>query len=138
VTRALGIQFRSGLNILRFYDLRERMTHAKPAEQLATLNEMRHIVEQERKGGEELIELCRRDSRLGFHSEAEGYKYFPEKIRWRMKQLQGLLDTEIPAIQREIQAGTDVFAAYTGRTPTGPTAHSLYCADIADYCADIA
>jgi hypothetical protein len=88
-------------------------------------------VEQERKGGEELIELCRRDSRLGFHSEAEGYKYFPEKIRWRMNQLRGLLDTEIPALQREIQADTDVFAEYTGRTPTGPAAHSLYCADIA-------
>jgi len=131
VARALGIQFRSGLNILRFYDLREHMTHEKPAEQLATLKELRSIVETERSGGEELIELCQRDSRLGFHSEAEGYKYFPEKIRWRMSQLQGLLDTEMPALEREIQGGADVFAEYAGRTPTGPTARSLYCADIA-------
>lgn len=131
MARVLGIQFRSGLNILRFYDLRERMTHEKPAEQLATLKELRPIVEAEFNGGEKLIELCRRDSRLGFHSEAEGYKYFPEKIRWRMNQLQGLLDTEIPALEREIERGEDVFAEYTGRTPTGPTARSLYCADIA-------
>jgi hypothetical protein len=129
--RALGIQFRSGLNILRFYDLRERMVHEKPAAQLATLKEMHAIVEAELKGGEELIELCRRDSRLGFHSEAEGYKYFPEKIRWRMNQLQTLLDTEMPALEREIERGADVFAEYAGRTPKGPTARSLCCTDLA-------
>ena len=131
VARALGIQFRSGWNILRFYDLRERMAHEKPAEQSATLKEMRPIVEAELAGGAELIDLCRRDSRLGFHSEAEGYKYFPEKIQWRMDQLRGLLDKEMPAFEREIQRGEDVFAEYAGRTPTGPTARSLYCADIA-------
>lgn len=131
VAKALGIQFRSGLNILRFYDLRERMTHEKPAEQLATLKELRPIVEAELKSDEELIELCRRDSRLGFHSEAEGYKYFPQKIRWRMNQLQGLLDTEILSLECKIERGEDVFAEYTGRAPTGPTARSLYCADIA-------
>jgi hypothetical protein len=131
VARALGIQFRSGSNILRFYDLRERMAHEKPAGQFAMLKEMRSIVEAERKGGEELIALCKRDSRLGFHSEAEGYKYFPEKIRWRMTQLQGLLDTEIPWFEREIQQGVDVFAEYAGRVPKGPTARSVYCADIA-------
>ena len=131
VARALGIQFRSGLNILRFYDLRERMTQESGEKQLATLQRIRHIIEDELQGGEELIELCRRDSRLGFHSEAEGYKYYPEKIRWRMDQLRGLLDKEIPALESEIERGADVFAEYTGRTPKGPTARSLYCADIA-------
>ena len=87
VAKALGIQFRSGLNILRFYDLRERMTREKPAAQVATLQSLRSLVEAELKGGEELIELCRRDSRLGFHSEAEGYKYFPELIRWRIQPI---------------------------------------------------
>lgn len=130
VARALGIQFRSGLNILRFYDLRERMAHQKPADQLATLQEMRRLVEAEIAGGEELVTLCERDSRLGFHSEAEGYKYFPEKIRWRIKQLRGLLDTEMPALQQEIERGTDVFAEYAGRSPKGPRAHSRFCADI--------
>ena len=130
VARALGIQFRSGLNILRFYDLRERMVRDNPAKQLATLKEMRSIVEAELKGGEELIELCRRDSRLGFHSESEGYKYFPEKIRWRMNQLRGLLDTEMPVLQCEIERGVDVFAEYAGRAPAGPTSRSHYCNDI--------
>ena len=117
VARALGLQFRSGLNILRFYDLRESMVHAAAATRLETLKEMRRIVEAELKNDAELIGLCEADSRLGFHSEAEGYKYFPAKIRWRMEQLQGLLDKEFPALEREIAAGTDVFAEYAGRNP---------------------
>jgi hypothetical protein len=130
VAKALGIQFHSGENILRFYDLRERMAKEKPAAAVATLKEMRPIVEAELKGDEELLGLCEKDSRLGFHSEAEGYKYFPEKIRWRMKQLRELLEIEMPALQKELEQGVDVFAEYAGRTPTGPVAHSRFCADI--------
>jgi len=130
VARALGIQFRSGLNILRFYDLRERMVREAAAKQLETLKEMRRIVEAELKNDAELIGLCQADSRLGFHSEAEGYKYFPAKIRWRMDQLQGLLDRELPALEREIAGGTDVFAEYAGRKPGAPAVRSLFCADI--------
>ncbi|MDD4872045.1 MAG: hypothetical protein PHR77_15925 [Kiritimatiellae bacterium] len=130
VAKALDIQFRSGLNILQFYDLRERMVQEKPATQIETLKEMRQIVEEELKSGGELIGLCEADSRLGFHSEANGYKYYPAKIRWRMNQLQRLLDKEFPALESEIAAGTDVFAAYSGRKPDGPSARSLFCADI--------
>ncbi len=132
VARALGIQFRSGLNILRFYDLRERMVNEPPEKQLVTLKEMRRIVEEEHKSGTELISLCERDSRLGFHSEAEGYKYFPEKIRWRMNQLKNVLEKEIPVLEREITSGKDVFAVYAGRTPAGVSLHSRYCGEIGD------
>ena len=130
VAKALGIQFRSGLNILQFYDLRERMVHETPAQQLETIKELRRIAEEELKNGGELVALCEADSRLGFHSEAGGYKYYPAKIRWRMKQIQGLLDKEFPALEREIASGTDVFAAYSGRKPDGPAVRSLFCADI--------
>ena len=132
VARALGIQFRSGLNILRFYDLRERMVNEPPEKQLVTLKEMRRIVEEEHKSGTELISLCERDSRLGFHSEAEGYKYFPEKIRWRMNQLKNVLEKEIPVLEREITSGKDVFAVYAGRTPAGVSLHSRYCGEVGD------
>ncbi len=137
VARALGIQFRSGLNILRFYDLRERMVNEKAAKQLVTLGEMRRIVEEERKNGAELVWLCGRDSRLGFHSEAEGYKYFPEKIRWRMNQLKNVLEKEIPALERDIASGKDVFAEYSGRAPAGVSLRSLYCGDIGNRTKDI-
>ncbi len=128
--RALGIQFRSGANILCFYQLRERMTQEKQKQQLATLAEMQRIVEDELKGDAQLIELCKNDSRLGFHSEAEGYKYYPKKIRWRMDQLEKVLDVEIPVLKSEIEQGVDPFAEYTGRKPKGPTTRSGYCAEI--------
>ncbi|MDD2455194.1 MAG: hypothetical protein PHG96_09545 [Kiritimatiellae bacterium] len=130
VARALGIQFRSGLNILRFYDLRERMVNEKPEKQRVILGEMRRIVEEEHKSGAELIGLCGRDSRLGFHSEAEGYKYFPAKIRWRMNQLQNVLEKEFPALERDIASGKDVFAAYSGRAPADASLRSLYRGEI--------
>lgn len=130
VARALGIQFRSGLNILQFYALRERMVHETSEHQIVTLEEMRRIVEAELKNDTELILLSQADSRLGFHSEAEGYKYFPAKIRWRMDQLQELLDKEIPALKRKILIGEDVFAEYAGRKPRAPCVRSRFCADI--------
>ncbi len=136
VARALGIQFRSGLNILRFYSLRERMVHETSRQQLETLDDIRRIVEAELQNDIELLTLCQADSRLGFHSEAEGYKYFPAKISWRMDQLQQLLDEEIPALEREITSGTDVFAEYSGRTPRASCVHSRFCADIEHRLAD--
>ncbi|HUS80734.1 MAG TPA: hypothetical protein VM283_05655, partial [Armatimonadota bacterium] len=97
---ALGLQFRSGYQILRFYALRERLADAKsPAVKLRLLGEMRALVEAELEVDEELLPLAEADSRLGFHSEAEGYKYFPDLIRWRMEQLRWLLREEFPEVQ---------------------------------------
>ena len=31
-----------------------------------------------------MIPLCENDNRLGYHSEAEGFKFFPEKLNDRM------------------------------------------------------
>lgn len=132
VAQALGLQFRSGLNILRFYDLRERMTCEVPPRQLTTLGELRRIVEEELAAGAELVALCECDSRLGFHSEAEGYKYFPAKIRWRMERLEALLARDFPALERAIVAGVDVFAEYTGRSPAGPVIFSKYCGTLGE------
>jgi hypothetical protein len=126
VARALGIQFHSGLNILRFYDLRERLVGEAPARQRTTLGEMRRIVEEELADGDELLGLCGCDARLGFHSEAEGYKYFPAKIRWRMDQLRRLLEQQFPALERALAAGQDVFAAYAGRAPAGAVVRAPY------------
>ena len=91
VAEALGIQFRSGHNILRFYLLREQMLRMNGRERLSVLKQLREIVGAELELNEQLLKLCASDSRLGFHSEAEGYMYFPEKIRWRMQQLRTVL-----------------------------------------------
>jgi hypothetical protein len=123
VAEALGIQFRSGYNILRFYRLREEMLRMEGTRRLDLLGALGDIVREELALDERLLLLCERDSRLGFHSEAEGYKYYPEKIRWRMGQLRQVLAQDVPELERLIREGEPLFPEYTGRRPTGAVAH---------------
>jgi hypothetical protein len=125
VAKALGIQFRSGYNILRFYQLREKMFRMEGMERLHILDQLHSIISEEMELNEKLLELCRRDSRLGFHSEAEGYKYFPEKIQWRMQQLQDLVDNDIPKLEQMIRKNKLLFPEFTGKEPSGPTAYAI-------------
>jgi len=105
LAEALGIQFKSGYNILRFYALREQLLNAEPNLQKAILDEMETIAQDEIRGSERLIKLCENDSRLGFHSEAEGYKYFPAKLQWRVNLLKDLLQNDFPAFRNAIATG---------------------------------
>ena len=123
IAKALGIQFRSGHNILRFYHLREKMFRMQGSERLVLLQQMSDIVRDEIAGDQELLLLCEKDSRLGFHSEAEGYKYFPAKIRWRMTQLKHVLENDVPELEKIIASGEPLFPEYTGAKPEGPVAH---------------
>lgn len=119
VAEALGLQFRSGLNILRFYALREEIAIKEKIDKIAFMKQMEYLVKEEISISSQLLELVKYDSRLGFHSEAEGYKYFPEKIHWRIAQLNELLGNEFPRIKKRIAAGLVPFPAYTGEEPQG-------------------
>lgn len=123
VARALGIQFRSGYNILHFYDLREKMLHMRGLGRLSVLKELSDIIREEMILDKQLLVLCTRDSRLGFHSEAEGYKYYPAKIKWRMRQLNKVLSDEVPVLAEQIRNNRPLFPKYTGVTPSGPVVH---------------
>ena len=119
---ALGLQFRSGCNILTFYSLREQLADAKrPARRIALLEKMKYLAHAELDIDAELLPLAEADSRLGFHSEAEGYKYFPALIRWRMDQLQHLLEREFPSVEQKAREPRSLFPDYTGEQPTGLT-----------------
>lgn len=120
VALALGLQFQSGYNILRFYLMREDLPDMKRNGRLAALQEMKGLVQHELEIDKELLALCLKDSRLGFHSEAEGYKYYPALIRWRRRQLQDLLAREFPRVERRVRKGGALFPEYTGKTPVGP------------------
>jgi hypothetical protein len=126
VAEALGIQLRSGYNILNFYNLREKMFRMDGKERLDILDTMTNIIKEEKQLDEKLLKLCENDSRLGFHSEAEGYKYFPGKIRWRMDQLQSVLDNDVPEVRKTINSGKPLFPGYTGKEPAGPVAESVF------------
>jgi hypothetical protein len=117
LAEALGIQFQSGADILEFYALREKLAWGRGKERLETLERMKALVKLELALDAKLLPLSQADSRLGFHSEAEGYKYFPERIRWRMQQLDRLLATEFPEIEQRLRQGLAAFPEYIGQEP---------------------
>ncbi len=120
VALAIGIQLRSGYNILRFYELRELLADAqKPADRLRLLKAMRLLVRHELELDRELLPLASDESILGFIAEAEGYKYYPALIRWRMRQLRRLLKEEFPAVERRARRTLPLFPDYTGEQPAG-------------------
>lgn len=111
---ALGIQFRSGYNILRFYDLRERVLYGGTEAAPALLEKLRAIVNEEIENTTAMVALCAQNPYLGFQAEAEGYKYFPERLRWRETQLRGLLASEFVQAEKAIAAGERVFPEASG------------------------
>ena len=114
VADAVGIIFRSGLNTLRFYDLRNKLAlgHTDPA---PTLSEMRGIVYEEIENSRALIPITERDNRIGYHSEAHGYKIFPEKLKWRIGELEKLLETEFVTVSDRISRGELPIPFYYGK-----------------------
>jgi hypothetical protein len=125
VSKALGIQFRSGYNILRFYMLREEMFQMEGKKRLDILKQLTDIINEEIENDKQLLVLCEKDSRLGFHSEAEGYKYFPAKIRWRIQQLKEVLANDVPEVEKKIRGDQLLFPEFTGKKPVGAIAHSV-------------
>ncbi|MBQ9501525.1 MAG: hypothetical protein IJU70_05150, partial [Lentisphaeria bacterium] len=114
LARAVGLQMRSVCNVLEFYLLRQEMFYTK----CDHTERMKSIVGDEMANSRAMIGLCERDSRLGYHSEAEGYLFFPAKLEARIKLLEELLEKDFPAFRIDDPA-IDV---YTGRTVTGPAA----------------
>ena len=104
---AAGLLFRSGANILRFYALRAENRGFTPV--------MREIMREEAENSLKMELLCRNDSRLGFHSEAENYKFFPEKLLARVRILREF-QIRPPESQKE-----KILKAFTGRFRHGPT-----------------
>jgi len=127
--RALGLQFESGYNILFFYFLRDKLATAKTCRrQKALLKELRSIVLAEIDNDKTLLKLCAENKTLGFHSEAEGYKYFPEKIKWRIDQLRALLNVEFPRVAKQTgQYPLPSFENYIGQ---GSSIQAYKCAHV--------
>ena len=128
VAKAIGIQFRSGYNILQFYLLREKMLRMTGMERLHMLKALKEIVYRELESDNELLLLSKQDSRLGYHPEAEGYKYYPSRIRWRMEQLHRVLSEDFPETEKQIREGRMLFPEYTGEAPAGLVARSVWSA----------
>lgn len=125
VAHTLAILLHSGNNILKFYELRTQLLRgAVNAEQI--LQQMEGIVKEEICNSKATIPLCEKDPRLGYHSEAEGYKFFPEKLRDRIEKLNQLLLT-FPEVMQRLAKGQKAISWQPGAgektysLPTDPT-----------------
>jgi hypothetical protein len=115
LAEAIGLQFASGYNVMRFYLMRRQLFDLSPREALEYLAAMERIVREEIKNSQRLEVLCAADSRLGFHSEAERYQYCGTRLQWRVTVLNDLLATEFPEYRAAFQAGKQVSRFAEGR-----------------------
>ncbi len=104
VARALDILFDSGANILEFYFCRNQLA-CMQSDAKALLTRLRSIAEKEIENSKALAALSEADGRLGYHAEAAAYKFFPEKLIWRIGELEKMLKTEFPAVEKRIEEG---------------------------------
>ena len=110
---SIGYIFNSGYNVLRFYKLRH-LLGTKQGDALSILKQMEEIVKEEIKISSSLIPICENDKRIGYHTEANGYKIFPEKLKWRISELENLLKEEFPLAQKRILKGEIPLEFYYG------------------------
>lgn len=108
---AIGLLFESGRNILKFYKLREQLGKGED-DPWETVTEMERIVVEEMAHSGSMIELCNADPRMGYHSEAEGFKFFPEKLKARISKLERLLDTDFSEIRSRLLNGKQPLGCY--------------------------
>ncbi len=113
LSRSLGLLFDSGCNILNFYKLRS-MLGREEGDANEILDAMETLVEAEIENSKEMVTLCKLDKRLGYHSEAEGFKFFPAKLEARIEYLEKLLDTEFVEVRQRISDGLVPLEYYLG------------------------
>ena len=109
VMQSFRILCRSGRDILKFYRARRdavfasRLRHDN-AEALRQVREMTLLATGAKAHAAQILPLCERDSRLGFHSEAETYKFHPELLKWRQLSLDRTL-ARLGEIAQELASG---------------------------------
>ena len=108
---AIKLLFTSGNNILRFYKLREQLG-VEVSDPWAILTEMEAIVSEEIKGSQKMIEICDIDPRIGYHSEAEGFKFFKEKLEARIENLNALYTKDFKEIRARLLEGKPPLGYY--------------------------
>jgi len=115
IADCIRILFDGARNILEFYLLRDRLGRREGnAEEL--LSRMEQLVHNEIANSRNMIPLCNADGTLGYHSEGEGYKFFPEKLLDRIAHLETLLCEEFTQVRMRLQKGIAPLAYYLGET----------------------
>ena len=103
----IAIQTSSMRRTFEFYRAREEMIYFRKDHKAF----MHKLIAEELKDTLRMSELCKQDSRLGYHAEVESFLFFPEKLEMRAKLLQEC-DAEIDSFDYD----ADVLKAYRGET----------------------
>ena len=98
---ALQLLVESGSNILKFYKLREELGQGA-FDPWATVTSMEAIVQKEINNSHRMVEICDTDPRIGYHSEAEGFKFFKEKLEARVNKLERLFEEDFDEIRSRL------------------------------------
>ncbi|MBQ9922679.1 MAG: hypothetical protein IJO52_10860 [Clostridia bacterium] len=119
VAAALDCQFESGMEIMEFYYLRDKLGLGD-GNAVEILNRMEEIVHNEIEISRRLSKISANDGRLGYHSEAEGFRYFPEKLEDRAEYLEKLLETEFREVRQRIADNLPPLEYYEGVEQDAP------------------
>lgn len=79
---------------------------------LPILNELKKIIFLEIDNSRQMLELCSKDKRLGYHSEAEAFKFYPSLLEERILYLENLLKTEFSEVENRISNNKPPLAYY--------------------------
>lgn len=132
VCEAIGVHFRSGLHFIRFIRLRDRLPglggvvawphpdyqkiYGQPLAKTSAdirkiIKEIRAIVGAEYKMVSDYLPMCRRDSRLGFHSEG-GYRFHPRDLTMKLRQLRHMLMVTIPRYENRRKVLPEAYSEF--------------------------
>ena len=104
VAEAMGILIDSSSRIFRFYAMRSALFKNTGSPE-KILDRMEELVTAEIAASDRLAELCEFDPRLGYHSEAEVSKFFPEKLRWRSGLLREVILKQFAECRSHLRSG---------------------------------
>ena len=108
---AIELLLASGSNILKFYKLREQLG-AETCDPWEIVTKMEAIVREEIDNSSRMIDICNIDPRIGYHSEAEGFKFFKDKLEARIKKLETLYVTDFEEIRARLLEGKHPLGYY--------------------------
>lgn len=121
VAEALSLQWDATARILRWYRMREHLARRSPNGRKALFADMSRLIDEQLHGVMRLAELAENDSRLGFHSEAEGHKYTPDMLRAQRDALVDLRDRALPALGRVGEDPAPLWPGWHAPTPEDET-----------------
>lgn len=113
LARAIYILITSAHNMLKFYLKRNELGYML-GDSKEILQSMEHIILEEIENAKAMKALCLEDKRLGYHSEAVGFKFFPEKLDWRIQRLEETLKEEFPLVRQRIENSLPPLTFFAG------------------------